>query len=92
LPEVPTKKESGINGVEATVWYGVLAPAATPPDVVSILAHAVMDAADSPDFRKRLLDLGAEPVATTPEEFGRLLQKEVARWGNVVKAAGIHAD
>jgi len=92
LPEVPTMREAGINGMEATVWYGVLAPVATPPDVVNILAHAIMDATDSPDFRKRLLDQGAEPVATTPEEFGRLLREEVARWSKVVKAAGIHAD
>jgi tripartite-type tricarboxylate transporter receptor subunit TctC len=92
LPEVPTMKEAGISGAEATVWYGVLAPAATPPDVVRTLARAIRDATDSPDFRKRLLDLGAEPAATTPEEFGRLLQEELARWGKVVKAAGVHAD
>ena len=85
-------KEAGVSGVEASVWYGVLAPAATPPDVVNILARAVMDAVHSPAFRQRLLELGAEPVAATPEEFGRLLREEVAKWAAVVKAAGIRAD
>lgn len=92
MPEVPTMKEAGVSGVEASVWYGVLAPAATPPDVVNILARAVMDAEHSPAFRQRLLELGAEPVAATPEEFGRLLREEVAKWAAVVKAAGIRAD
>jgi len=92
MPEVPTMKEAGVSSVEANVWYGVLAPSATPPDVVNILARAIMDASHSPDFRQRLLDLGAEPVATTPEEFGRLLREEVAKWAEVVKATGIRAD
>jgi tripartite-type tricarboxylate transporter receptor subunit TctC len=92
MPDVPTMREAGASGVEASVWYGVFAPAATPPDVVNILARAVMNASVSPDFRQRLLDLGAEPVATTPEEFGRLLREEVAKWAEVVKAAGIRAD
>jgi tripartite-type tricarboxylate transporter receptor subunit TctC len=92
VPEVPTMKEAGVSSVEANVWYGVLAPSATPPDVVNILARAIMDASHSPDFRQRLLDLGAEPVATTPEEFGRLLREEVAKWAEVVKATGIRAD
>ena len=85
-------KEAGVSSVEASVWYGVLAPSATPPDIVNILGRAIMDASHSPDFRQRLLDLGAEPVATTPEEFGKLLREEVAKWAEVVKAAGIRAD
>ncbi len=92
MPEVPTMKEAGVGGAVANVWYGVLAPAATPPDVVNIVAHAVMDASHSPAFRKRLVDLGAEPAATTPAEFGRLLREEVAKWAEIVKAAGIRAD
>jgi tripartite-type tricarboxylate transporter receptor subunit TctC len=92
MPEIPTMKEAGASGVVASVWYGVFAPVATPPDVVNILARAVMDASHSPDFRQRLLDLGAEPVAATPEEFGRLLREEVAKWTEIVKAAGIRAD
>jgi tripartite-type tricarboxylate transporter receptor subunit TctC len=92
MPEVPTMKETGTSGVEASVWYGVLAPSATPRDVVDILAHAVMDATRSLDFRQRLLDVGAEPIATSPEAFGQILREELARWGEVVKAAAIRPD
>ena len=92
MPEVPTMKEAGASGVVASVWYGVLAPAATPPEVVALLARAVMDASRSPDFRRRLIDLGAEPVAITPEEFSKLLHEELAKWAEVVEAAGIRAD
>ncbi len=92
IPEIPTMKEAGIRGAEANVWYGVLAPAATPPDIVDILARAVMDAAHLPEFSQRLLDLGAEPAATTPEQFATLLREEAAKWAEVIKAAGIRAD
>jgi len=92
LPEVPTIREAGIKGVEVVVWYGVLAPAATPRDIVVKLADAIARAARSPDTRQRLQDLGAEPVGNTPEEFGKLLREEVARWAEVVKISGARAD
>ncbi len=92
LPEVPTMREAGIKGVEVVVWYGVLAPAATPRDIVVKLADAIARAARSPDTRQRLQDLGAEPVGNTPEEFGKLLREEVARWAEVVKVSGARAD
>ena len=92
LPEVPTIREAGIKGVEVVVWYGVLAPAATPRDIVVKLADAIARAARSPDTRQRLQDLGAEPVGNTPEEFGKLLREEVARWAEVVRVSGARAD
>jgi len=92
LPEVPTMREAGIKGVEVVVWYGLLAPAATPRDIVAKLAEAIARAARAPDTRQRLLDLGAEPVGNTPEEFGKLLREEVARWAEVVKVSGARAD
>ena len=92
LPAVPTMSEAGIKGVEVVVWYGVLAPAATPRDIVVKLADAIARAARAPDTRQRLLDLGAEPVGNTPEEFGKLLREEVARWAEVVKVSGARAD
>jgi len=91
-PEVPTMKEAGASDMEASVWYGVLAPATTSPEVVNILSRAIAEASSSPDFRRRLLDLGEEPVAASPEEFARHLREEVAKWGEVIKAAGIRAD
>jgi tripartite-type tricarboxylate transporter receptor subunit TctC len=92
MPEVPTMKEAGVDGVEVTIWYGVLAPAATPREVVDTLAAAVIKAARSPDIRQRLLEQGAEPIGNTPEEFARQLREEVARWNKVVAASGIRVD
>jgi tripartite-type tricarboxylate transporter receptor subunit TctC len=92
MPDVPTMKEAGVDGVEVTIWYGVLAPAATPREIVNALADAVMKAARSPDIRQRLLDQGAEPIGNTPEEFAEALRAEVARWQQVVAASGIRAD
>ena len=92
MPEVPTMKEAGVPGVELSVWYGVLAPAATPKPVIDALAQGVIRATRDPDTRRRLLEQGAEPVGNTPEEFSKLLREEVARWGEVVRISGARAD
>jgi tripartite-type tricarboxylate transporter receptor subunit TctC len=92
VPDVPTMEEAGASGVAASVWYGLFAPAGTAPDVVDILARAVADASRSTGYRQRLLDLGVEPVASTPQEFAALLHEEAGRWTDVVKAAGIRAQ
>ena len=91
MPEVPTLKESGIDIVMA-LWYGVLAPAGTPKDIVAKLAGAINKAAFAPDIKQRLLDQGAEPVGSTPEQFGAMLRDEVPRWTEVVRAAGIKPE
>jgi tripartite-type tricarboxylate transporter receptor subunit TctC len=92
MPDVPTLKESGVSGVEVVVWYGVLAPAATPREIINTLASAIAKAARSPDIRQRLLDQGAEPVGNTPEEFAKLFREEQLRWAEVVKISGAKAD
>ena len=92
MPEVPTLKESGINGVEVVVWYGVLAPAGTPKEVVNSLGGAIAKVAKSADMRRILHEQGAEPVGNSPDEFSKLLREEVARWGEVVKVSGAKAD
>jgi tripartite-type tricarboxylate transporter receptor subunit TctC len=92
MPEVPTMKEAGVNGVEVTVWYGVLAPAATPREMVVALAGAVAKAAHDPETRKRIVEQGAEPVGNSSEEFGRILREEVAKWAEVVKVSGAKAN
>ena len=92
MPEVATMKEAGVEGVEVPLWFGMLAPAATPRETVRALASGVAKAANSPDTRKRLLEQGAEPVGNTPEEFARQLREEVARWAEVVKISGARAD
>src|SRR2546421_4007522 len=92
MPEVPTMKEAGVEGVEVPLWFGLLAPAATPREIVRILSAAVAKAASSAELRKRLLEQGADPVGNTPEEFDRQLREEVARWAEVVKVSGARAD
>ncbi len=91
MPEVPTMKESGVD-MDVVVWYGVLAPAATPREIVARLADAIAKAAHSPDIRQRLVEQGAEPMGNTPEEFSRQLRQEVATWAAVVKASGAKAN
>ena len=91
LPDVPTLKESGID-VEVTVRYGIFGPIATPKDIVNTLSGALAKAARSPDTRQRLLDMGAEPVGNTPEEFAKIMKEDVVRWGEVVRASGAKAD
>ncbi len=92
MPGVPIMAEAGVKGVEVVVWYGVLAPAATPKDIVNTLAANIRKAAFSPDTKQKLVDQGAEPVGSTPEEFGKLLREEVTKWAEVVKASGAKAD
>ena len=92
MPEVPTLREAGINGVEVVVWYGVLAPSGTPRHIVTLLAAAIAKAARSPDIRQKLQEQGAEPVGNTPEEFTDLLREEVVRWRTVIFAAGLKAE
>jgi len=92
LPQVPTMKEAGVAGVEVVVWYGLFAPAATPRDIVAKLGDAIGRAARSPDMKQRLIDLGAEPVGNSPEEFSKLVREELKRWAEVVKVSGARVD
>jgi len=92
LPEVPTMKEAGVEGVEVPLWFGLLAPAATPREVGGILANAVSRSARDPNLRRKLVEQGADPVGNTPEEFERQLRDEVTRWVEVVKVSGAKAD
>jgi tripartite-type tricarboxylate transporter receptor subunit TctC len=92
MPDVPTMNEARLSGGAVGVWYGVLAPAATPRDIVETLSNAIGKIARSPEMKQRLLDQGADPVGSTPEAFERLLREEVARWTEVVAVSGIRVD
>ena len=92
MPEVPTMQEAGVGGVEVPVWYALLAPAATPPAIVHALSGAVARAARDPSLKQKLLEQGADPVGDSAEEFAALLREEVAKWAEVVKLSGAHAD
>lgn len=92
MPDVPTMEEAGLANAQADVWYGILAPARTPPVIVDALAEAIAEISRSPDFRRQLVDLGEQPFIAGRDEFGRLLHAEVARWTEVIKAARIRAE
>lgn len=98
LPDVPTVAEQGLPGFEATAWFGVLAPAATPAPIVQRLGTELNAIALDPAFRQRMAALGAEPPAltpdggTSPETFAAFLRAEVARWADVVNRANIRVE
>lgn len=87
IPDVPTFKEQGID-MNVALWYGLFAPAGTPQSIIDKLASAVAAVGNSPDFRKKMANVGAEVVANTPAEFGQEVEQEVKQWAEVVKASG----
>ena len=87
LPDVPTMRESGVD-MEVVVWYYLVAPAGTPPAIISRLADIAIKAARSPDIKERLTNLGAYSVGYGPEQTGKLIRSEIALWAEVVKASG----
>jgi tripartite-type tricarboxylate transporter receptor subunit TctC len=92
VPEVPTLAESGLPDYEAGSWYGILAPAGTPREVIDRLHGAIVKALRQPDVSKRLAAEGAEPIGSTPEEFAAHIKAEIARVASVVRAAGIRIE
>ena len=92
MPDVPTIAESGFQGYEALNWYGYLAPARTPKEVIDRLHREIAKALANPKVIDQLAKTGVEPAAMTPDEFGRYLKREYDTWGKVVKQAGIKAQ
>lgn len=92
LPEVPTISEAGVPGYEATSWNALLAPGATPRDIVTKIHGVLADSLRGARVRESLLNVGAEPVGSAPEEFARFLRDEMSKWGKVVRAAGVKAQ
>lgn len=88
-PDIPTVSEAGVSGFEVDSWYGVLVPAGTPASRIRQLRNQSAMALQSAEVRERLLKLGIEPVGTTPEEFSRLIAREIPRWASVAAAAGV---
>lgn len=93
LPDVPTMPEAGVPGYEMSSWYGLFAPAGTPPALVRKIHAEVTRAQSNPVVRERMEQLGADDTRTsTPDEFTRLVKSEIARYAKVIKAAGIQID
>ena len=92
VPDVPTIAEQGYPGYEVNGWYGLLAPAGTPKDVVAFLNREVANVLRSQEGRDKLAAEGAEGVGNTPEQFAAYMQSEAAKWDKVVKQSGARAD
>ena len=92
FPALPTASESGLPGFEVGTWYGILAPAATRPDVVAKLNAAIADMVKAPATYQRLLDSGVEPASNTPEQFAQLIQRDTEKWAALIKTTGAKAE
>jgi tripartite-type tricarboxylate transporter receptor subunit TctC len=92
LPDVSTLAESGLPGFDVTGWYGVLMPTGTPAAIVSKIQLDIAAVLQAPDIGAKLISDGAEPVASTSEQFANFLQSETQKWARVVKAAAIKLD
>ena len=92
LPDVPTIAEQGLPGYDYLGWYGALAPAKTPGDILSKLHAEMVKAVRSPDVIERFAQFGFEPSGITPEEFTALVQSEMARWGKLLRAIGVQPE
>ena len=93
LPDVPTVEEAGnLKGFEASSWFGLLAPAGTPPDIVNRIQQEVAKSLATPALKERLAALGAIPSGNTPAQFAALIEAEHKKWAEVVKASGAKVD
>ena len=92
LPDVPTFTEAGVAGYDASVWWGLVAPARTPNDIVAKLSSEALKALENEGVKEKLLNLGAVIDPAGPEQFGRFLKEEIDKWANVIRTSNIHAD
>ena len=92
VPELPTMAESGLAGFDISTWFGLLAPAGTPPEIVAKWNAEVTKILNAPEMRERLNAQGAEPTPTTPAEFAAFIQREIPKYARIVKASGAKVD
>jgi tripartite-type tricarboxylate transporter receptor subunit TctC len=91
-PELPTVAEAGLPGFDVVAWFGLFLPARTPKTILDRLSKETRSALAAPEVRKRLIDLGAEPLGSTPEEFAAYVASEFQRWGRVTKESNIRIE
>ena len=92
LPELPTVAESGVPGFEADSWFGIVAPAATPHDIIARLHTTLVKTIGDKEVAQRLSSQGMEPVLNTPEQFAERIRADLPRWGKLIRAAGIKPE
>jgi tripartite-type tricarboxylate transporter receptor subunit TctC len=90
LPEIPTMAEAGVPGVEASVWNGFFVPSGTPKPIIETLNRELSRTFDAPDVRQQIADGGSQIVGGRPEQFAGFIRQEIAKWGKVIKDAGIN--
>lgn len=92
LPDVPTLAESGIPGYEANVWFGIIAPAGTPANVVALLNSEISRIIKKPEIQKRLVELGLTPIDGSPVQFQKVIDQEKGKWGEVIRKSNLKLD
>jgi tripartite-type tricarboxylate transporter receptor subunit TctC len=92
VPDLPTMAESGVPGFDISTWFGLLAPAGTPPAVIAKWNEAVVTILRSPEMRDRLAAQGAEATPTTPQAFAQFIAAEIPKYARIVKASGAKVD
>ena len=92
LPKIPSINEAGVAGYEAIEWNGIVVPAGTPQVIITRLNQAIVKSLSIPEVKRRILDLGADPVGNSPEEFAAFIKKEIATWTKVIKEVGITVE
>jgi tripartite-type tricarboxylate transporter receptor subunit TctC len=91
-PDIPTFEQAGLKGYVITAWKGLMAPTGTPPAIINKLHDAVVKVLKKPEMQKKLVDLGADPVGNTPEQFAAQIQSQTAWWAKLVKSTGTKID
>ncbi len=92
LPNVPTLQEAGVPGIAIGTWFGLLAPAATPKEVVTKLNAEIVKIINTPEFKKQMFDIGAEPIGNKPEEMAKQIKEETEKFAGLVKAGKVTLD
>ena len=92
LPQVPTFTEAGLPGLDVKIWFGALAPAGTPQEIIAKVSTEIAKILATPEFKEKLDSQGMEPFISSPDQFAKLIRAEMAKWGKVIKAAGIKPD
>jgi tripartite-type tricarboxylate transporter receptor subunit TctC len=92
LPDIPTIREGGIDNCEVTTWYGMLAPAGTPRDIIQRLNAEWIKIVAMPDTIEKMKSAGTDPISTTPEQFAEFIKTETVRWARVIKEANLSVE
>ena len=92
MPDLPTVAEAGVPGFKADVWFGVVAPAGTPGEIIAKLNQELVAVMRMPDVEEQLRRQGIEPMTNTPEEFAAFLRSDIRKWGELVRRTGAHVD